>query len=794
LFLINENLNYLKILIFITIALRSIFCVSQNVFIYGQVKDFNGNALPLVSIMNGDSSVLTTSDNKGYYNISVQVNNELKLIFSHVSYMLHKVDLSDIPSDSLEFDVVLYNRIDLEETVIECSRAEAYKLSTTSNISLIKASYIEDNLRGSLYSSLENLPGVQAAYVGGTMSRPLIRGMGGYRIVLAKNFLKQEEHFWNTHQGVATEQYVVESIELIKGPASLFYGSDAIAGVLNTITLTSPKSEGISGDIYFTGKSNNEYLGVTGKINALYKDFFVKTVCSYNSYADYKVPADSFEYKPMHFAPLHKSLTNSAGKEYALYMQAGMKHKRGNSSIIFSHYRHKAGFFAFGAGQELVNADTAIHSINRRDILLPSSDIQNNDVQYNAGFFSGRNTIKVLAGLQQYTCYEYDHIVDITGVRTNDFEKFSVSNLDLAYKLNTLSGQISHTHNDTGRYTITNALSAQYQKNAIDGFNHLLPQYTRFTSGIYSDHRYKISKDFTWQGGIRFDYGLLNLSESINPNPVIGDSVFNAAINNTYPSLTYATGLIFSGKKNVLVKINLGKSFRMPSAYELGSYGIHRHNLRFEKGLATLNPEEAYQTDLLLEINKKNSTIVISPFVNYFSNYIYLTPTPDFALGTFTGQIYEYHQNKAMHSGAEASVLMNLPYQMHLLLAGEYVYAVNMDTRRAIPYTPPFSLICEVFYLQSKGLCRLGLDVVYVASQNLVAINEYPTPSYTILNLKGRKEFRLQKQSLIVHIAVHNLLNKSYLNHLSYYRRLQIPEPGRNIQLSIQWPINKNKN
>lgn len=778
-------------IIFVVFFMLASKGMAQKVYAYGYVTDIQNNAVPFATIVVRGGQEATISGEDGFFSFSFQSRDTNMLLIRHTSFPATELLLPQ--GDSVSIDVVLYNSTELRETIIVDKRAEQHKQSSTSNVQLIPASFIGENMRGNLFSSLENLPGVQAAHVGGTMSRPLIRGMGGYRIVLAKNYLKQEEHFWNMHQGGATEQCAVEDVELIKGPASLIYGSDAIGGVLNIITHTTPSSEGLHGGIYITGKSNNGCLGGTTKISARRKNVFAKAVVTYNAYADYNVPADSFEYKPMHFAPLNGSLMNTAGEEYSLNVHAGVIHKNGNSNFIISHYRHKAGFFAFGAGQELINADTAIHSASARDILLPSTDTKNTDFQYITGLFYGRNTFKIVTGFQQYNCSEFDYIEDITGQRLDDYEKFNPTHLDLAYQLNTLSGQVTHVFNDTGRVTITSAVNAQYQNNTINGFNHLLPHYNRFVSGLSSDLRYKLNSNFTWQAGVRIDYGAFSIAESLNPNPSIGDSIFNSKITKDYPSITYATGIMFSNNK-LLAKCHLGKSFRMPSAYELASYGIHRHNLRFEKGMPSLNPEEAYQADIVLELSNAKSTVVVSPFINYFTNYIYLTPTPDFALGTFTGQVYEYRQNKAMHSGAEASALFDMPYRMHLLFAAEYVYAVNLDSRLALPYTPPFSLLGEMYYKNDASKTRFGLEAVYVAAQNLVAINECNTPAYTILNIKAQRELRLHKQAVVLYLSIHNLLNVSYLNHLSYYRRLQIPEPGRNIQLTLQWSFNKPNN
>jgi iron complex outermembrane recepter protein len=262
-------------------------------------------------------------------------------------------------------------------------------------------------------------------------------------------------------------------------------------------------------------------------------------------------------------------------------------------------------------------------------------------------------------------------------------------------------------------------------------------------------------------------------------------------MNPAYPGVSFSGGLVYSDNKHIILKFHIGKSYRTPAVYELASYGIHRHNLRFEKGNASLKPEEAYQADIVAEYKAGKTFVSVSPFITYFTNYIYLTPTPDFALGTFTGQFYEYRQNRSIQYGTEIQFQKELPENLNAACSFEFVYALNADTRHALPYTPPISVVPELFYLHKERSFRIGFEAVVVSAQNLTAINESPTPGYVIYNLKGGRTFFAGKQEVTVLLSVQNITNKKYLNHLSYYRRLQIPEPGRNIQLSLRVPFKK---
>ena len=164
--------------------------------------------------------------------------------------------------------------------------------------------------------TLNKLPGIHSYNIGAGLSKPLIRGLGFYRIVLAENGIKKEGQQWSAHHGLEIGQHLVESVEITKGPASLRYGSDAIGGVINILPDKLPEKKMFEGNISFLNKSNNEWLGITGKFGARFTDFFIKIGLTYNNYGDYKVPADSFEYKPNHYEEIKGFVRNWIGNTH----------------------------------------------------------------------------------------------------------------------------------------------------------------------------------------------------------------------------------------------------------------------------------------------------------------------------------------------------------------------------------------------------------------------------------------------------------------------------------------------
>jgi iron complex outermembrane receptor protein len=365
-----------------------------------------------------------------------------------------------------------------------------------------------------------------------------------------------------------------------------------------------------------------------------------------------------------------------------------------------------------------------------------------------------------------------------------------MGNYELGLLLQTLSGNLFYTVKRFNDHSFKLGLNTQYQVHHTDGYNRILPEYTKFTNGVFLTHKYTIDEKWVLNSGARVDYTLFNMDETLNPDIEFGDSIFNPAFEKIYPGTAFSVGINYLPGRNTIIKVNVGKSYRVPSAYELGAYGLHRHEGRFEKGNIDNEPEQAWQLDLGIEQKWNNFYLQISPFMNYFTNYLYLNPTPTLRP---EGQVYEYRQTDAMLSGAELSAEYTLINNILFSAGAEYVYVVNLDLRSALPFTPPLNIQTEVSYLlrstKSLNNSKIGIELISVAQQKYTVTNELSTPGYNSLNLLALTELTFGNQQLKLMIKVRNLLNSSYYNHISFYRRMRIPEPGRDVQLFISIPI-----
>ena len=181
-------------------------------------------------------------------------------------------------------------------------------------------------------------------------------------------------------------------------------------------------------------------------------------------------------------------------------------------------------------------------------------------------------------------------------------------------------------------------------------------------------------------------------------------------------------------------------------------------------------------------------------FISYYGNYIYLQPTGEWSLLPDAGQIYRYQQTKAVFAGTELQFTIHILRNMtacHALdynLNAEYVYTRNLNARTATPYTPPANLRQSLNWKITPDL-SISPELQLIAPQNHVANNELRTPGAVLLHLNAGWYFPFLGNRAQVNLTIKNITNQRYYNHLSYYRTINIPEPGTNFQLSITLPM-----
>ncbi|MCR5432840.1 MAG: TonB-dependent receptor plug domain-containing protein, partial [Bacteroidaceae bacterium] len=204
--------------------------------------------------------------------------------------------------------------VTLDAVTVTGKKRRDYQMRSSQTTVQVNHEYMNQNFAGSLMQTLEGIPGVKAMAIGSGQSKPVIRGLGFNRLAVVEDGIKHEGQQWGDDHGLEIDQFAIDRAEVIKGPAALLYGSDAIGGVLGLYTNHVP-TEPLSGSVQLFGRSNNEQLGLSARMGGRKGNFFFRANATLIDYADFRVPTDSIQYYSYWIKLKDQRLRNTAGCE-----------------------------------------------------------------------------------------------------------------------------------------------------------------------------------------------------------------------------------------------------------------------------------------------------------------------------------------------------------------------------------------------------------------------------------------------------------------------------------------------
>jgi iron complex outermembrane receptor protein len=785
--------NKLFIIIFTLILLFSSKGISQTFEIQGKINNAENKSVEGVTVFLHELNRWTSSDANGNFKFDNIKKGSYHLHVHLIGYKSKTLTVK-VDNDNIDLKIVMSSSsLELNAVLIEESITKSGQAQQTQPINVVDEEYMLKNANSSFVKILESIPGVSSINTGMGISKPVIRGLGFNRVVVAQNGIKQEGQQWGGDHGLEIDQFNVDRVEVVKGPASLMYGSDGIGGVVNIRPPAFPANNTVVGSALMTYRSMNDFIGTSVMAGINKNNNFFRIRVSSQDYADYKVPASEFTYNNYVLDLYNNRLKNTAGKERNLSVMTGINRKWGYSTITYSYFNQDAGFFAGSHGTP--RAYQLFDDGDVRNIDLPYQSVIHQKVVSNSNIIIGHSWLEIDAGYQSNMRREF------SVPHAHGFEPVSDSNLEHQFHLQTYSANLRLHSDQSNRSSRVIGVSGNAQKNDIAGFSFLIPDFVSRNAGAFVYQQYKLRDSVFVNAGIRYDYGHVSTNRFMMSiygpgNEIIGQSQRSPAVDKDFNNVSGSAGISFFPSQSWNIKINVGSSFRLPTAPELTANGIHHGSFRHEMGDSTLSSERGYQFDLTVRHDKKNFTASFTPFFNYFDQFIFLDPTNQFSLLPDANLIYQFNQADALHTGAEFFADLHLTDQFHLSASGQYVFALNLETGYAMPFTPPASGRVEAEYeigtkLKKLPKFSLGTNVEWATAQNRVARNEPATPGFYLLNFNSLLDLRFGKQKVKLALAIQNILNTKYFVHLNRYRLLNLPEAGRNFMVTIILPFER---
>ena len=686
----------------------------------------------------------------------------------------------------------------LPDVVVTESYQQRQAKKSALAVDVVDQDFLRKHFAGNFMQAMENIPGVQAMDIGSGFSKPMIRGMGFNRIAVLENGIKQEGQQWGADHGLELDAFNIGTVNVLKGPSSLLYGSDAMGGVIDITSPPVPSVDMLFGDVTLLGKSVNGTLGGSFMLGIKKSFWYAQVRYSEQHFGDYRIPTDTIVYLTQKMPVYGRKLKNTAGIERNIGFFAQYQRQRYKANYSVSNVYQKTGFFPGAHG--IPDASRVEDDGDSRNMELPYSKV---------------NHLKVTT-LQQYA-WEKLVLSGDFGFQNNHREEWSVFHThygsqpvpekdpdkELAFNLNTLSASVKVRFIGSSSWEHALGWDGQHQRNDISGYSFLLPEYYRSTTGLLWLTTYKPNNVISVSGGMRYDYGYIHISshedayladylrkQGYDEEQVEHYKWNSHAVKKKFGDYSFSLGLVWTPSERHMVKANVGRSFRLPGANELAANGVHHGTFRHEQGDANLKSEQGWQMDASYNLRYNGFSISVSPFVSWFSNYIFLRPTGEWSVLPHAGQIYRYTGAEVLFAGTEATIDIHFLRSFNYRISGEYVYTYNCDEHIPLSFSPPFSMRNTLTWQRKQVM--LYAEWQSIARQNRVDRNEDRTPGANLFHLGGSLNIPIRgNQAIEITLTARNIFNTRYYNHLSFYRKVEIPEPGHNFQLLIKIPFKK---
>ncbi len=697
-----------------------------------------------------ERGVVTDSD--GNFTINRLPKGEQLVTISFVGYTT-KIVKVNIGVKTTVLNVALSPEVIQGEEVVISGNFAGRQHVNTVKINTLERKSLLNVASPSFIKAIASIPGVDMISKGPGVGTPVIRGLSTSNILFLNNGIPMENFQFSENHPYMIDESNIGRVEVIKGPASLLYGSGAVGGIINVIPQKQLPPGTIRGKAVFKYYSNTDgpdgTIGIRGTNNDL--------VWGLSGHA-----ASNKDYIDGN----GNRVDNSRFSTNSIKANIGLLKERGSFKLFGEYSTNKLGLTVPPAIQS-VNDNERKNSVWYQDLSNLLVHSKNNlyfgDVITNIDVAWQKNHRR----LQTDPALPYFTAVDML--------------------LNTLHYSVRSTIPVGSSYKFSVGAQGMWQNNKNNvAPDHVLPDATINEASAFALGQYQTEK-INIETGLRYTFYHLFVPAQPKgwPNkPLMGPLV------KQYSNVSFSLGATYHLSEQLLVRANIASAFRSPNLAELTQDGVHA--TRYEKGNPDLKTQRNTEGDLGLHLHTVHATVDVSGFYNYVNNYIYLSPSTD---TTESGlPIYYYQQNRAVLFGGEAKVHVH-PHPAHWLhLMADWSYVVGKKADGGfLPFIPAQKFRFEIkvekqtWSVFRNSYFKMGTNIAL--AQNKPAQFETPTDGYWLLDAGIGTNIEVGKQLISLSINGNNLLNKVYQDHLSTLKPLGIYDMGRNVMLVLTIPV-----
>lgn len=736
--------------------------------------------------------------------------------------VIKTIDLSVVSSINLEME---QSHIEANEVVVTgVSKATEIKRNPVPMVS-IDQQYLEQNTASNIIDAMAKVPGVNVLSTGPNVSKPYIRGLGYNRVLTLFDGVRQEGQQWGDEHGIEMDQFLIDRIEVIKGPASLIYGSDALAGVVNLLPGNTAPEGTMKGSFQTNYQTNNGMYAASGAFAGNIKNIVFGMRASYKEAGNYQNKYDG-------------KVHNTGYEEKDLNAYLGLNRKWGYSHLNFSIYDNlqeipdgSRDSLTRKFTKQITEEDTIRPIVSNQELKAYSIDRIHQQVQHyrlfsTNQFIIGESKLALKLGYQQSVRKEFAHPQhkELPGL----YLDMKTATYDLKFYLPELKGWES-----------TVGINGMYQINNADkGTEFVIPDYTLFDFAPFIYFKKEIKKiDIAF--GARYDTRSFHNAELYtNTNP---DTGFDMKVtdttgavkhfdnySHTFNGFSASLGMTYNISEQFLIKVNIARGFRAPNISEISAKGVHPGSGFQQLGDENFKPETNLQEDIGIFFDSHHVSVSAEVFNNRIDHYIFNQKLKSLAGGDSIYMeagnnypVYKFRQTKAQLFGGEARIDIH-PHPLdwlHFENSVSLVYGINKggngavlnDSSKYLPFIPPLHTNSELrAELPKKVRCfhhsyfKIGMQ--YYAAQNrafLANNTETKTPGYTLFDAGIGTDICTKKEITLctIGIFVTNLMDVAYQSNMSRLKyfdnypnngtgRSGIYSMGRNISFKLTIPFN----
>lgn len=694
--------------------------------ISGRVVGTGGAPLAFARIRLIELGRSATTDNDGQYRFVEIASGAYTLSVGMIGYapQTRRVVVAD---QDVQFDFTLKpSAIELTSVQVTASPTATSMMNAPQPTTVTDAEALRTVQAPTLGETLTGVPGVRSLSTGVGVGKPVIRGLTSNRVLVLDNGQRLETQSWGDEHSPNIEVAGAERIEVIRGPASVLYGSDALGGVINVILPPLPDAIGqasfVRGSVTGGYASNNRQPDGNLSLEAA------------NGGLGGRV------------AFTGRNSENVRTADYVLW-NSGNRALTGSGALGYrAPWGSVSGSYSY--------RDERVEFTEEDPAETPYQRIGEQRARLNSTLSMGAARLEVV------TAFEQD--------RRREFEDETTTNVALGLLSRTYLVEAHYHHAPLGLLRGAFGLSGFRTTFTKFGEETLIPNSTSDNLGVYVFEQAEVGR-WSLSFGARIDYRHLDVSLDTVIGVTPQTRNFNSATGNV--------GVLYHVSEPVAVVLNVGRGFRAPSSFDLFANGVHEGTVAFERGNPNLATEKSLNTDLAVRVQTHNLSAEVGAFVNLVQDFIFTVPTGqvDSASGF---QIYDVTQGNARLAGFEGAVEYHPAKFLHLRATADYVNGTNRSTDQPLPNMPPFRATYTA-RLEGERLGTLASPYFSVggetnARQTRLDPSEaaffadafggagYQSRDYTLVNVGAGFSLPTAQKQLRIDLSLRNVMNLRY--------------------------------